>query len=135
MNVKYYYSPSHNAFQRDDIIEKQYFFEDNVEITEKTYNEMLDGQSNLMRIEPDKKGNPKLVSIQSDTEDAKAEKGALIQEANDFVNLRQFPGKAALGLLSDEEKALYTKWIDYIEKLFEIDTTKAPDIEWPEKPL
>ncbi|HCN8307127.1 TPA: tail fiber assembly protein, partial [Escherichia coli] len=43
-------------------------------------------------------------------------------------------GKAAMGRLKDAEKVQYNAWLDYLDALELVDTTSAPDIEWPEKP-
>lgn len=38
------------------------------------------------------------------------------------------------GIATDEETALLAAWKSYRVQLMRIDTTKAPDIEWPETP-
>lgn len=58
----------------------------------------------------------------------------LIDEANDFINSKQWPSKLALGRLSDADKAEYNLWLDYMDALDAIDTSTAPDIQWPAKP-
>jgi len=65
---------------------------------------------------------------------ANAEKKARIDAANDYMNDRQWPGKAALGRLKDEEKAQYILWLDYLDALEAVDTSSAPDINWPDSP-
>ncbi len=66
--------------------------------------------------------------------DAEAERQRLIGEANDFINSKQWPAKLALGRLSDADKAKYNLWLDYIDALDAIDSSTAPDIDWPPKP-
>jgi hypothetical protein len=39
-----------------------------------------------------------------------------------------------LGIATDEEAALLTAWKKYRVLLNRVDTSKAPDIEWPERP-
>ncbi|MHB2063479.1 tail fiber assembly protein [Serratia marcescens] len=39
-----------------------------------------------------------------------------------------------LGIATDEEKALLLAWKEYRVKLNRIDTSAAPDIDWPEVP-
>lgn len=58
----------------------------------------------------------------------------LVDEANVYINNRQWPGKAAIGRLKDEELVQYHQWLDYLDELEAIDTSTAPDIIWPEKP-
>jgi len=65
---------------------------------------------------------------------ANAEKKARIDAANDYMNDRQWPGKVALGRLKDEEKAQYILWLDYLDALEAVDTSSAPDINWPTAP-
>lgn len=62
------------------------------------------------------------------------EKSRLIQDANDYINSKQWPGKAAMGRLKDTEKAQYNAWLDYLDALEAVDTSKAPEITWPEIP-
>ncbi|KAB0545596.1 tail fiber assembly protein [Pantoea stewartii subsp. stewartii] len=59
---------------------------------------------------------------------------ALISQANTFMNSRQWPGKAALGRLKEDDLALYNKWLDYLDALYAVDLAKAPQITWPIKP-
>ncbi|EGB1728103.1 tail fiber assembly protein, partial [Escherichia coli] len=47
---------------------------------------------------------------------------------------RQWPGKAAIGRLKGEELAQYNLWLDYLDALEMVDTSGAPDIEWPTPP-
>ena len=57
-----------------------------------------------------------------------------IQAANDFISRQQWPGKAAMGRLKDAEKVQYNAWLDYLDALEAIDTSSAPDINWPVPP-
>lgn len=65
---------------------------------------------------------------------AEAERAARIEAANDVMNSKQWSGKAALGRLSENELAIYNTWLDYLDALEAIDTSSAPDIEWPVTP-
>lgn len=69
-----------------------------------------------------------------DVKAADAEKQTKIELANEFMNSKQWPGKAAMGRLSDAEKEQYNTWLDYLDALEAVDTTSAPDIEWPTQP-
>lgn len=42
--------------------------------------------------------------------------------------------KLALGRIKPDEKALLIAWLDYLDELEGVDTSTAPDIEWPVKP-
>ncbi|MBB9225684.1 tail fiber assembly protein [Escherichia coli] len=65
---------------------------------------------------------------------ADAEKQSRIDQANEYMNSKQWPGKAAMGRLSDADKAQYNAWLDYLDELEGVDTSVAPDITWPDKP-
>lgn len=66
--------------------------------------------------------------------EAEAEKQYRIDQANEYINSKQWPGKAALGRLTDDEKAQYNEWLDYLDALESVDISSAPDINWPESP-
>ena len=65
---------------------------------------------------------------------AKALQEKRITVANDVMNRKQWPGKAAIGRLKGDELAQYNLWLDYIDALEAVDTSSAPDINWPEPP-
>ncbi len=65
---------------------------------------------------------------------AEAEKQLRIDWANEFINSKQWPGKAAIDCLKGEELAQYNLWLDYLDALELVDTSSAPDIEWPTPP-
>lgn len=67
-------------------------------------------------------------------ENAEIERQKRIFEANDYMNNKQWPGKAAMGRLKDSEKEQYNAWLDYLDELEVVDTSSAPDITWPEPP-
>lgn len=70
----------------------------------------------------------------ADVKAADAEKQSKIELANEFMNSKQWPGKAAMGRLNDVEKEQYNAWLDYLDALEAIDTSTAPDIVWPTAP-
>ncbi|HCL9417769.1 TPA: tail fiber assembly protein, partial [Escherichia coli] len=41
----------------------------------------------------------------------------------------------AIGRLKGEELAQYNLWLDYLDALELVDTSGAPDIEWPTPPV
>lgn len=65
---------------------------------------------------------------------ADAIKMQLVASANDFMNSRQWPGKAAIGRLKGEELQQYSLWLDYLDALEAVDTSSALDINWPVSP-
>ncbi len=71
---------------------------------------------------------------EADVAAAETEKRARIDRANAYISSKQWPGKAALGRLKDEEVEQYNLWLDYLDALEAVDTSNAPDINWPESP-
>lgn len=65
---------------------------------------------------------------------AEVEKLTLINDANSYIDGNQWPSKLALGRLSDDDKALFNEWLDYLDALEAVDTSPAPDITWPLPP-
>ncbi|HDV4024564.1 TPA: tail fiber assembly protein, partial [Escherichia coli] len=65
---------------------------------------------------------------------AESERQLLLNQANEYMNSKQWPGKAAIGRLKGDELAQYNLWLDYLDALELIDTSGAPDIEWPTPP-
>lgn len=84
-------------------------------------------------------GMPAWVDIPPPTQaeiiaEAEREKQHRIDTANEFMNAKQWPGKAAIGRLKGDELAQYNLWLDYLDALDAIKTTSAPDIKWPTPP-
>ena len=65
---------------------------------------------------------------------ADSEKQLKIDQANDYMNGKQWPGKAALGRLKGDELTQYNLWLDYLDALEAVDTSSAPGINWPDSP-
>lgn len=65
-------------------------------------------------------------------EQAEIKKQYLIAEVQTKTQMLQT--KLALGRIKDDEKALLNAWLDYLDMLEAVDTTTAPDIDWPVKP-
>lgn len=57
-----------------------------------------------------------------------------ITEANNFINERQWPGKAVLGRLNEDEKRQYGLWLDYLDELEAVNASAEADIIWPSQP-
>ncbi|STL39919.1 putative phage tail assembly chaperone [Escherichia coli] len=112
---------------------------DAVEITTDEWLLLLDGQDNGMKIVSNQEGYPVLTEQPPLSKEnlialADLKKRKLINEANEHMNSRQWPGKAAIGRLKGEELAQYNLWLDYLDALELVDTSGAPDIEWPTPP-
>lgn len=64
--------------------------------------------------------------------EAQQKKSALLAEAQSTISLWQT--ELQLGIISDDDKASLITWMKYIQALNAVDTSTAPDIEWPVKP-
>ncbi|KIH35889.1 tail fiber assembly protein [Escherichia coli] len=139
----YYYSASENAFF-PAVLEEQYkkagtFPDDAREVD-------ADVAVTFIGNPPDGKiriagsdGMPRWGDIPPPTHaeiiaEAEREKQRRIDVANEFMNNKQWPGKAAIGRLKGDELAQYNLWLDYLDALELVDTSSAPDNEWPTPP-
>lgn len=68
----------------------------------------------------------------ADVKAADKQKAALLVEAQETISFWQTG--LQLGIISDEDKASLIVWMKYIKALQALDTSKAPDINWPLKP-
>ncbi|EGI5515117.1 tail fiber assembly protein [Salmonella enterica subsp. enterica serovar Idikan] len=68
----------------------------------------------------------------ADVEAAEQQKAALLLEAQATISLWQT--ELQLGIISDEDKASLIAWMNYIKAVQAVDTSKAPDITWPDTP-
>lgn len=68
----------------------------------------------------------------ADVAAAEQKKAALIANAQATISIWQT--ELQLGLISDEDKASLIAWMKYIKAVQAVDTSKAPDITWPNKP-
>ncbi|EFG1629842.1 tail fiber assembly protein [Escherichia coli] len=132
---RYFYSQKENGFFTD--LNKAP--SDAVEITTDEWLLLLDGQDNGMKIVSNQEGYPVLTEQPPLSKEnlialVELKKRKLINEANEHMNNRQWPGKAAIGRLKGEELAQYNLWLDYLDALELVDPSSAPDIEWPTPP-
>lgn len=68
----------------------------------------------------------------ADIEAAEQQKTSLLAEAQATISFWQT--ELQLDIISDEDKARLIAWMKYIKAVQAIDTSKAPDITWPDKP-
>lgn len=93
--------------------------------------EIQDGWVAISKDEADKIANPPPTKAQL-IEQAEAQKQFLIAEVNTETEMLR--AKLALKRIKPDEEALLKAWLDYLDLLEAIDTTLAPDIDWPQKP-
>lgn len=139
---KYIYHSETNSFYpvslKDDYMSSGSWPESGVEISESEFIRFTNPPPGKYRVAGDD-GYPAWADIPPPTREelivaADVEKQKRIDLANDYMNGKQWPGKAAIGRLKSEELAQYNLWLDYLDTLELVDTSSAPDIEWPTPP-
>ncbi|WP_414617216.1 tail fiber assembly protein [Yersinia intermedia] len=110
---------------------------DAVEITDGEWQELLKGQSNGKMISSDSKGNPVLIDFPKPTQSefilqANSKKATLIAEAT--VKIGPLQDADDLGIATNEEASELKAWKTHRVMLNRVDTSQAPDIEWPVSP-
>lgn len=85
----------------------------------------------------DEHGYPQLIDMPEPTREeliaeADAEKASRIAEANSVTQMWQT--QLMLGIITPEDKAKLTEWMQYAQAVQAVDTSTAPDITWPDKP-
>ncbi|MDF7787844.1 tail fiber assembly protein [Pantoea stewartii] len=131
-----FYSKESNGFYNDAIITVP-VPEGAIEISQDLYESLLSGQSQGKVIGPDKDGNPVLNEPPEPTkaqliERGNIEKARRIAEATVVIGPLQ--DAEDLSISTDDEKAQLSAWKKYRVLLNRVDTTLAPDIEWPTSP-
>ncbi|WP_275145874.1 tail fiber assembly protein [Citrobacter portucalensis] len=134
--MKIFYSPSLNGFLLEATAE-EYDGEDLTEVSQDVYHQFIAGSETQIMVPGD--DGPAWKNIPPPTHDelvaaAEAEKQQRIDQANEYMNSKQWPGKAAIGRLKGEDLTKYNLWLDYLDALEAVDTSTAPDIEWPVMP-
>lgn len=138
----YLYSPKNNAFFKSSELSlyNKWDLDDICNVTDSVFFEFTMDRSKegLIRI-AGSDGLPAWGNIPPPTYEelvvhADAEKASRLVEANSYMNDKQWPGKAVLGRLKDDERTQYGLWLDYLDALTLVNTSTAPDIDWPAKP-
>lgn len=111
--------------------------EDAIEITDEEWGALLYGQSKGRLISSDKKGRPILKDYPAPTAEqlavmAASEKAKLLALATIAIDPLQ--DAADLEIATDKEAASLKAWKTYRVMVNRIDTSKAPNIEWPKAP-
>lgn len=110
--------------------------DDSVEITDERYAELIEGIESGKLLSADNNGYPILVdpelTDEQQIDEANIVKNGLLEDAMATISLWQT--ELQLGIISDEDKASLIAWMQYIKAVQAVDTSKAPDINWPEQP-
>lgn len=137
--MKINYSPFKNAFYEEEHKERYLLSgtwpDDLIEVSRDDFIEYGGNPPEGKTRAPGPDNKPAWLTIPLDfVEQATAENKRRTDEANNYINEQQWPSKLMLGRLSDDEKLLFNKWLDYLDALKEIDASGAPDILWPTPP-
>ncbi|MDJ3915543.1 tail fiber assembly protein [Salmonella enterica] len=141
MELIIFYSPAVNGFY-DSRLLKEYKASNSLpsDITEMTSEEV---STYYMTVPPAGKklgalnGRASWIDIPPPTQEqlvaaAEQQKAALLLEAQATISIWQT--ELQLGIISDEDKTSLIAWMNYIKAVQAVDTSKAPDIIWPDKP-
>ncbi|EKM4700221.1 tail fiber assembly protein [Enterobacter roggenkampii] len=111
--------------------------DDAVEVTDEIFAEFSSDPPFGKMLGAGKDGLPAWIDIPAPSREeliaeAEQHKSALFLEAQATISLWQT--ELQLGIISDEDKASLIAWMNYIKAVQAVDTSKAPDITWPDKP-
>lgn len=141
VEAAYVWSPKTSGFypvaEKERLVATGQWPDDGVDVTDAEYNSLFPVPQGKYIDTVD--GRPGWVGMPPPTQEeivaqAVKEKQNRIDAANDYMNGKQWPGKAAIGRLTGDELSQYNLWLDYLDALEAVDTSTAPDIEWPGKP-
>lgn len=141
MAERIFYSATTNGFYPyslfDEYTKAGSMPSDLIEITERWYNYLLDGQSGGKMITPNEYGSPVLSDPPAPTKDeiiaaAEAQKQRLSVDATAAVAPLQ--DAVDLGIATQTEVSQLQEWKKYRVLLNRVNTSTAPNIEWPSLP-
>ncbi|HAS8351662.1 TPA: tail fiber assembly protein [Vibrio vulnificus] len=137
----YVYSATHNAFFPLSFIDEYtglagWDLSDAIEVDDTVYHMFINPPEGKRRI-AGKDGLPAWGDIPLPTNEeliaeAEAKKQTLLAEVNDETQILQT--KLALKRIKPDELELLNVWLDYLDLLEAVDTSAAPNIDWPQKP-
>ena len=132
-----YYSKNTGGFY-DDEIHGDDIPADVVEITDDTWMELLNGQAEGKIISADENGYPVLTASPPPTQQeliaqAELKRGELRAKVDSEISWRQ--DAVDSGDATEVESTALAAWKKYRVLLMRVDTSTAPDIEWPTPPV
>lgn len=136
-----YFSASENGFYDDayraDYIAAGTWPDDAAAISDQWYQYLLNGQFLGRVVTVNEYGQPVLTDPPAPTKEqliaeADARKAALITDASETISILK--DAVDLGKSTKEEEARLLAWREYRVLLMRVDTSLAPDIEWPAAP-
>lgn len=136
-----YFSASENGFYDDayraDYIAAGTWPDDAAAISDQWYQHLLNGQSLGRIVTVNEYGHPVLADPPAPTREqlvaeADARKTALITAASETISILK--DAVDLDKATKEEEARLLAWREYRVLLMRVDTSLAPDLEWPAAP-
>lgn len=135
------FSPSTMGFY-DDVMKADYeaadsWPDDAMLVSDLWYQKLIEGQSAGKIISVNEYGqpvlaDPELPENEKPVQEAESRKSGLLQAASDAIVPLQ--DAVDLDIATAEENALLLAWKKYRVLINRVDTSKAPDIDWPEVP-
>lgn len=116
ITMKYYVDDDNNIFAYED---------------DGSQDEYIGGKKQITKEEAHAILNPPLTHEQ-EVLAAELTRDELILSAKSTISLWQT--ELQLGIISNDDKASLIQWIDYIKDVQSVDTSTAPDIDWPVEP-
>lgn len=141
MKKNYVFSPANKTFYsllwKEEFDASESWPDDAVEVTDEIFAEFSSDPPFGKMLGAGKDGLPAWIDIPAPSREeliaeAEQHKSALLIEAQATISLWQT--ELQLGIISDEDKASLIAWMNYIKAVQAVDTSKAPDITWPDKP-
>lgn len=139
--MKFGFSAGHLQFfimdKKDDYEKNGIWPADIIEVNDNVMHEYSGIPPAGKKLGADNKGSPKWISVPRPTkkqliEQAEAKKQFLIAEVHAETQMLQT--KLSLKRITPAELELLNAWLDYLDLLEAVDTSTAPDIDWPQKP-
>ncbi|HHA2226125.1 TPA: tail fiber assembly protein [Enterobacter ludwigii] len=142
--MRYKFSPSLNLFFYEgglrQFTEAGWELSDLVDVTEAQFIEFQADRSNEGKVRlVNSEGMPYWADLPAPSHDelvalAEIQRQSLVDVANAIIGQNQWPSRLQLGRITDEEKAKFVRILDYLDALSAVETSQAPDINWPELP-
>lgn len=130
-----FYSRTTNGFYKREI-HGDAMPGDVVEISDEKHAELLSSQSAGKMITSDETGYPVSVypslTIEQAIANAEVNKSQLRTRVDAEISWRQ--DAVDIGIATEEENAALSAWKTYRVRLMRVDTSSAPEIDWPEQP-
>ena len=139
--MKYFFSAKNNAFfpkaMLDDYKSSGWDLDDVITVSDETFIEFSGMHPEGKTRGADSAGMPLWIDVPLPTKEqliqiAEGEKQGLLTNAQRSISLWQT--QLQLGIISDADKAKLIEWMHYITALQAVDTSTAPDINWPQQP-